>query len=93
MRLEVHWNDFVPKLVVSLGVAFGIDPKKQHLGDVLLSSAVIPYDIFNKDTDGVITLRSEDKFCTHEALNAWDVLMRTPYFSLEEKRRGASEFN
>ena len=76
---------FRPKLVVSLGVAFGIDPKKQHLGDVLLSSAVIPYDIFNKDTDGVITLRSEDKFCTHEALNAWDVLMRTPYFSLEEK--------
>lgn len=76
---------FRPKLVVSLGVAFGIDPKKQHLGDVLLSSTVIPYDVFNKDTDGVITLRSEDKFSTHEALNAWNVLMRTQDFSLEEQ--------
>lgn len=76
---------FRPKLVVSLGVALGIDPKNQHLGDVLLSSAVIPYDIFNKDTDGVITLRSEDKFYTHEALNAWNVLMRTSDFSLEEQ--------
>ena len=76
---------FRPKLVVSLGVAFGIDPKKQHLGDVLLSSAVIPYDVFNKDTDGVITLRSEDKFFTHEALNAWNVLIRTQDFSLEEQ--------
>lgn len=76
---------FRPKLVVSLGVAFGIDPKKQHLGDVLLSSTVIPYDVFNKDTDGAITLRSEDKFYTHEALNAWNVLIRTPTFSLEEQ--------
>ncbi len=76
---------FQPKLIVSLGVAFGIDPKKQHLGDVLLSSAVIPYDVLNKDTDGVITLRSEDKLSTHEALNAWNVLMRTPGFSLEEQ--------
>ncbi len=75
---------FRPKLIVSLGVAFGIDAKKQHLGDVLLSSAVIPYDVFNKDTDGVITLRSKDKFSTHEALNAWNVLIRTPDFSLEK---------
>lgn len=76
---------FRPKLVVSLGVAFGIDSKKQHLGDVLLSSAIIPYDVFNKDTDSVIKLRSEDKLFTHEALNAWNVLMRTIDFSLEEQ--------
>ncbi len=81
---------FRPKLIVSLGVAFGIDPKKQHLGDVLLSSAVIPYDIFNKDTDGAITLRPKDKFYTHEAFNAWDVLMRTPTFSLEKQEERMS---
>ncbi len=76
---------FRPKLVVSLGVAFGIDPKRQYFGNVLLSSAVIPYDVFNKDKDGVITLRPEDKFPTHEALNAWNVLMRNPNFSLEKQ--------
>ncbi len=78
-------NRFRPKLVVSLGVAFGIDPAKQELGDVLLSSAIIPYDVFNKDINGVIWLRNEDKYVTHEALNAWNVLTRSPQFSLEKK--------
>lgn len=79
---------FRPKLVVSLGVAFGIDPINQSLGDVLLSSAIIPYDVFNKDTNGKIKLRPDDKYLTHKALNAWNVLMRTSKFSLEEKKIG-----
>lgn len=79
---------FRPKLVVSLGVAFGIDPVKQQLGDVLLSSAIIPYDAFNKDNKNTITLRSEDKYLTHEALNAWDVLIRSKNFLLEEQECG-----
>lgn len=76
---------FRPKLVVSLGVAFGVDPAKQALGDVLLSSAIIPYDVFNKDINGAIWLRNGDKYITHESLNAWNVLMRSPNFSLEKK--------
>lgn len=75
---------FRPKIVVSLGVAFGIDPEKQKLGDVLLSSGIIPYDVFNKDTNGIISLRSEDKCLTHEALSAWNVLMRSSSFPLEK---------
>ena len=76
---------FRPKLVVSLGVAFGIEPVNQQLGDVLLSSGIIPYDIFNKDKDGEIKLRTDDKFYTHEALHAWDVLLRNKMFSLESE--------
>lgn len=79
---------FRPRLVVSLGVAFGIDPTNQSLGDVLLSSAIIPYDVFNKDTNGKIKLRPNDKYITHEALNAWNVLMRTLKFSLEKQESG-----
>ena len=79
---------FRPKLVISLGVAFGIDPINQSLGDVLLSSAIIPYDVFNKDTNGKIKLRPNDKYITHEALNAWNVLMRTLKFSLEKQESG-----
>lgn len=78
---------FRPKLVVSLGVAFGIDPEKQQLGDVLLSSGIIPYDVFNKDTEGEITLRPRDILPTHEALCAWNVLMRNSAFSLEEQKK------
>lgn len=73
---------FRPKIVISLGVAFGIDPDHQHLGDVLISNAIIPYDVFNKDTDGNIKIRSQDKYSTHEAINAWNVLMRSKKFYL-----------
>lgn len=76
---------FRPKLVVSLGVAFGMDPINQSLGDVLLSSEIIPYDVFNKDTNGKFKLRSNDKYTTHDALNAWNVLIRTLKFSLEKQ--------
>src|ERR1700692_797650 len=31
--------------IVQIGMAFGIDPKNQQFGDVLVSSAIIPYDI------------------------------------------------
>lgn len=34
-----------PKAVVMVGIAFGIDRKSQHVGDVLLSKTVIPYDL------------------------------------------------
>jgi nucleoside phosphorylase len=30
--------------IVQLGMAFGIDPKRQNAGDVLVSSSLIPYD-------------------------------------------------
>lgn len=76
---------FRPKLVVSLGVAFGIDSVEQQLGEVILSSGIIPYDIFNKDKDGDIKVRADDKFHTHEALHAWDALLRNKWFSSEKE--------
>jgi hypothetical protein len=30
--------------IIQLGIAFGIDPRKQRLGDVLVSTSLIPYD-------------------------------------------------
>jgi nucleoside phosphorylase len=35
---------FKPKVVVMVGIAFGIDDKKQKIGDVLVSEAIIPYN-------------------------------------------------
>ena len=34
-----------PKVVIMVGVAFGINPKKQHLGDVLISKRIINYEV------------------------------------------------
>ncbi len=34
-----------PKAVIMVGIAFGIDSEKQNIGDVIISSHIIPYEI------------------------------------------------
>lgn len=55
---------FTPEYVISVGVAFGIDPQKQSLGDVLVSKELVFYDNFNKVTDGVVTLKKHEAYST-----------------------------
>lgn len=57
-------NYFTPEYVISLGVAFGIDPQEQSLGDVLISKELVFYDNFNKVTDGVVTLKKHEAYPT-----------------------------
>ncbi len=33
-----------PKFVIMIGIAFGVDRKKQNIGDVLVSESIIPYN-------------------------------------------------
>jgi nucleoside phosphorylase len=33
------------KVVIMVGIAFGIDPEKQNIGDVLVAKSVIPYNV------------------------------------------------
>lgn len=53
---------FNPKYIFAVGVAFGIDPSKQSLGDVLVAKNLVFYDTFNKVTDGTTKLRPEDTY-------------------------------
>lgn len=55
---------FTPQYVISLGVAFGIDPQEQSLGDVLVSKELVFYDNFNKVTDGIVTLKKHEAYST-----------------------------
>lgn len=50
--LNAAFKRFYPKLVVSLGVAFGANEKEQQIGDVLISQELCTYDTKNKRTDG-----------------------------------------
>lgn len=54
--VEAALKRFKPKLVVSLGVAFGADPESQNLGDVIVSKEIFAYDAKNKRTNGEIKL-------------------------------------
>ena len=38
-------SDFCPKFIIMIGIAFGIDPQSQNIGDVLVSNGLIPYEI------------------------------------------------
>lgn len=41
-----------PKAIIMVGIAFGIDDEKQKIGDVLISSHIIPYEIGKEGPEG-----------------------------------------
>lgn len=67
--VDAALNYFQPKYIFAVGVAFGIDPTKQALGDVLVAKHLVFYDAFNKVTDGTIKLRSDDTYKIDANLN------------------------
>ena len=60
-------KDFRPKVIMGIGVAFGIDLKSQKIGDVLISEAIYPYDKGIKLVNGKIKIKNDHMMKT----NAW----------------------
>ena len=52
---------FTPNVIISLGVAFGIDYRNQNIGDVIVSKRILPYSENKRDEDKVKPDRSQDK--------------------------------
>ncbi|MCA0325659.1 MAG: pentapeptide repeat-containing protein [Proteobacteria bacterium] len=46
-----------PRAIVAVGIAFGINEKKQNLADVLVSKFIVDYELGKVHDDGKITLR------------------------------------
>lgn len=59
--LEEVFSIFRPNVVFSMGVAFGIDPTTQNIGDVLVSHKVFPYSENKVRDDLILPDRSQDK--------------------------------
>lgn len=75
--LSDAFKHFSPERVVSLGVAFGADVTTQKIGDVLVSQSIIPYDAFNKVTNGSITFAPAEVYQTDVgALGGWSPLLK-----------------
>lgn len=47
------------KLVLMVGIAFGVDSSKQNIGDVLVAESIIPYDSKRVGTDNTISRGKE----------------------------------
>lgn len=74
--LNAAFKRFYPKLVVSLGVAFGVNENEQHIGDVLVSEDLCAYDTRNKRIDGKLYLPKGGIVSTDEHLMcAWSNLL------------------
>ena len=50
---------FQVSLVVSVGVAYGYDASKQNIGDVLVSEAILPYEL-TREGEGEVTVNRND---------------------------------
>lgn len=57
---------FTPNVIISLGIAFGIDYRTQKIGEVIVSKRVLPYSENKRDEDRIKPDRSQDK-----ALDYW----------------------
>ena len=52
---------FTPNVIISLGVAFGIDYETQNIGDVIVSKRILPYSENKRDEDKIKPDRNQDK--------------------------------
>lgn len=52
---------FKPNVILSLGVAFGIDFTTQHIGDVIVSRKIYPYSENKRDEEEIKPDRTQDK--------------------------------
>lgn len=75
--LVAAFKRFTPTYVFAIGVAFGADADHQQLGDVLVSDHLIFYDSFNKRTDGILTLKSDEVQLVGEEILAGCQFLKT----------------
>jgi nucleoside phosphorylase len=60
--LQAAITELNPKAILLLGIAFGINPKKQHLGDVIVAESVYNYSL-EKKGDSQSILRGGETHC------------------------------
>ena len=46
-----------PKAIIAVGIAFGVNSRKQNIGDVLVSESLVDYELARIDPQGTITPR------------------------------------
>lgn len=81
--LESILKRYKPKLVISIGVAFGNDATRQNIGDVLVSKQLFPYDSSNKYSERSIKLNGSPYETNPRLLCGWLDLLEYEEFPKE----------
>ncbi len=66
---------FTPYAIIAVGIAFGMEEGKQHIGDVLVSKSVQGYDLERINKDGTVTPRGEAPLASKYWLGRVNTLM------------------
>jgi Nucleoside phosphorylase len=68
VRYIIESKYIYPTIIISVGICFGIDDKKNSLGDVVISEKVYPYFIGAKITDGDVFINDDHFFRSNQHL-------------------------
>ncbi len=63
-----------PRAVIAVGIAFGMDSEKQHIGDVLVSTHVQNYELARINRDGSVTPRGSKPDASPFLLNRFETV-------------------
>ncbi len=70
VRYVLNNQYIVPKGIVSLGICFGADERKYHLGDVVISKKIYPYFIGSKIQERGYFVTDDNAFIIDSGLSA-----------------------
>lgn len=73
--------------VICLGMAFGVDPESQSYGDVLVSSAILPYDNRNVHSDYGLPTYRYNRVISHPAKRSLRTLLERASESKQRSHR------
>ncbi len=63
-------HDIKPRAIISVGIAVGVRPLKQIIGDVLIGEFVVPYERVKVEADGTFNPRGARPAATPSLVNA-----------------------
>ncbi|NCC22586.1 MAG: hypothetical protein EOM26_09000 [Alphaproteobacteria bacterium] len=67
-------RDWNPNAVIAVGIAFGVNPTKQAIGDVLVSQCIRGYELGRVNADGTFDLRGDKPSASPVLYNRLDTL-------------------
>jgi nucleoside phosphorylase len=68
-----------PGAVIAVGIAFGVNEKKQSIGDILLSKQLRPYDLQRVGSKGEVRLRGDKPHATPRLIDHFDGFRQTAW--------------
>jgi nucleoside phosphorylase len=68
-----------PGAVIAVGIAFGVNERKQSIGDILLSKQLRPYDLQRVGVKGEVRLRGDKPHATPRLIDHFDGFRQTTW--------------